>query len=318
MEQGAWRDQRTGLVWARCPVGQRLSGSDCSGKKIVPTYRPDPGKNGSEMVQALSGFDLTGFKDWRLPTIAEYQALLPCADGTIVPEAAGETIHFTCPNGKVPTLDARVFPDVRTREFQPVAPTASASDKCGGPCYKSLNWMTPYIGSDGKVRWQGTKIMAVRSDTPLNAWSALQKSAPGIIRAQQLADAEEAKRRQVKEDQDRREAEAQAKTFLSLGKCAVGEIVIHRELVNASQSSGNLIADAIWNSHTKAQYVIEYEAIVEGFLGGKVKTTVNGYAVKQLSKGSYVDASGMRANVSSIADKLVGKNQFYERSRCAK
>ena len=115
-----------------------------------------------------------------------------------------------------------------------------------------------------------------------------------------------------------KERNAEAAKLHALGRCEIGETVISRELVGISSSSGNPLADVLWSSHTKAQYVIEYEAVVEGFVGNKVKTIINGYSVKQLSKGNYVDASDARSSVSNTADKLVGKVQFYDRSRCSK
>jgi hypothetical protein len=327
MARGIWVDSRTGLMWARCVVGQTWTGSTCTG---MATHPGVPFRNGSpnvELINAqisklMSGYEFAGFTDWRIPTIQELQALLPCSNGVVIPEEAGETVYFACPGGGIPQLDPSVFPDsnpnVYPNYFKPVSTTASASDRCNGSCTHSLNWMVAYIDSKGNVSWQGTKIYAVRGDVPNKSWQALLHAAPLTIEANKVRVNEMMKQKQAREDEERRVAEDQARAFRSLGKCAIGESVFHRELIEATGSSGNVLADAIWNSHTKAQYVIEYEAVVEGFVGSKVKTIVNDYRVKQISEGNYVDADDMRSRVAGIGDKLVGKVQFYDRARCSK
>jgi hypothetical protein len=153
-------------------------------------------------------------------------------------------------------------------------------------------------------------LLLVRSDTASTEFAAAKNRAAPALAAAHALDRER--------ERQRIESEAQLKAFSILGRCDIGETIYHREVVNASSSSGNVLADAIWASQTRAQYVIEYEAVIEAFVGKKVKATVNDYRVKQISKGGYVDASEMRSRMASIADKLVGKTQFYDRTRCAK
>ncbi len=114
-----------------------------------------------------------------------------------------------------------------------------------------------------------------------------------------------------------RDRDEEERKYFGLGRCQIGDTVVHREKIGVTSSSGNVLADMIWSSHTKAKYIIEYEAVVEAIVGTKVKTIINGYSVKQLSKGSYVNASDAQENVAKTADKLVGKIQFYDRSRCS-
>ena len=87
-------------------------------------------------------------------------------------------------------------------------------------------------------------------------------------------------------------------------------------MINYSESSGNPLADLIWHSHTQAQYIVEYEAIVEGFIGSKVKVIINSYKIRQVSQGNYVDGNFANSSISNSADKMVGKIQFYDKSRC--
>lgn len=74
MASGQWRDPKTGLIWMRCLVGQKWTGSTCSGdaKNVSPT---DSLKMMSLFNQA-GGF--AGNNNWRLPTVAELSALRKC------------------------------------------------------------------------------------------------------------------------------------------------------------------------------------------------------------------------------------------------
>jgi chromosome segregation ATPase len=110
---------------------------------------------------------------------------------------------------------------------------------------------------------------------------------------------------------------AQEKAFVKLGQCYVGNTVYHREVWNTKTSSGNVIADGLFGAATKETFIITYEAIVESFLGDKVKTTINDYKIQQTVGGGFLDQKTYRKyNLGSHADKYIGKVQFYSKSRC--
>lgn len=102
-----------------------------------------------------------------------------------------------------------------------------------------------------------------------------------------------------------------------LGSCNIGNTVYHREIWNTKTSSGNIIADGLFGAATKDTFIITYEAIVESFLGDKVKTIINDYKIQQTVGGGFLDQKTFRKyNIASHADKFIGKVQFYKKSRC--
>lgn len=60
------QDLTTGLVWQRCSVGQRWSGSGCAGEAQTFTF---------QQAQTQSG------NGWRVPTVRELQSLRVCSQG---------------------------------------------------------------------------------------------------------------------------------------------------------------------------------------------------------------------------------------------
>jgi hypothetical protein len=107
--------------------------------------------------------------------------------------------------------------------------------------------------------------------------------------------------------------------YVNLGVCSVGESVYHREKWNTKTSSGNVIADSLFNAATKEEFVIIFEGIVEGFLGNKVKVIINDYKVEQTQGGGFLQPKTYQGNeLARYADKYIGKAQFYEKSRCDK
>lgn len=105
--------------------------------------------------------------------------------------------------------------------------------------------------------------------------------------------------------------------FYSLGNCNIGNFIYHREVWDSKTSSGNMIADTLFNASIKESFIITFEAVVEGFEGDKVKTTINNYTLKQTLGGGVLDQKTYRKyDVARYADKYIGRVQFYEKSRC--
>jgi len=102
-----------------------------------------------------------------------------------------------------------------------------------------------------------------------------------------------------------------------LGRCAIGSTVYHREKWSTTTSSGNVIADALFNASTKEQFIIVFNGVVTGFVGDKVEVVINNYGVKQTMGGGFLQQKTWRKyELNKYADKFIGKTQFYERSRC--
>lgn len=109
----------------------------------------------------------------------------------------------------------------------------------------------------------------------------------------------------------------QESTFLTLGVCEIGGTVIHREKWKTETSSGNILADALFNASTKEEFIIEYEGVVEGFLGDKVKVTINDYRIRQTIGGGILQPDTYRKyEIGNYADKYLGKTQYYSKTRC--
>lgn len=325
-------DKATGLVWMRCGIGQEWDGKTCQGNTKAHSYA-----GAMQAAEEMNAIAYGGYQDWTLPSAAQLVSLRFCSKGEssrVFPaDVFGIKAAQYCSGGLSPAIDPIAFPNTFEGSYR----TSSRIENRGVTIHNRAGMISlnnfDYVGLSVRlVRKSPVSVDMATTDFPIT-YASMTQTFENLARinlqreneAKELKAREEAERQklQVQKDAEQRaqaaKAEAEFKAmFPRLGRCIVGESVTHRELLNASQSSGNALADIIWNSHTKAQYVIEYEAVVEGFVGSKVKTTINGYQVKQLKAGSYVDGADMRSRVAGYADKLVGKTQFYDRARCSK
>lgn len=70
-------DASTGLVWARCSVGQQWNGSSCTGDA-----KDYPFEQALDMVSRINAAgNLGGVKDWALPSVRQLQSLRQCTAG---------------------------------------------------------------------------------------------------------------------------------------------------------------------------------------------------------------------------------------------
>lgn len=146
------------------------------------------------------------------------------------------------------------------------------------------------------------------------------KSRIAFLEKEEVQRKQDAKDKVVKEENERKEKLARLKyesKFLSLGSCKIGNSVIHREKWNTKTSSGNVVADFVFNAATKEEFIIEFEGVVEGFTGDKVRAIINDYRIKQTIGGGVLQPKTYRKyDIGKYADKYLGKTQFYPRSRC--
>lgn len=226
MEKGVWMDTKTGLMWARCMVGQTWTGSACSGTPLsvkhhcIPnangSCQSDPALNGAEIARALNGWTYAGFRDWRLPTIEELQKAYPCSDGAIVPEASGETLYFKCSDGKIPSFDRDIFPNSGTK-YPPIVLSGSASRECGGSCYRSLSWWFPFINSQHSVVYNGSSgILVVRSNETIPAWKTIQQNAKISIKT--IEKKESIKNMQIQNEERERQQQEESRKARACSK----------------------------------------------------------------------------------------------------
>ena len=82
-------DSRTGLMWARCVVGQTWNGTtqSCTGEALRLTWQ--------EALQASSSYQAANFDDWRVPNIKE---LVSIVERACVAPATNLTIFNSAPS----------------------------------------------------------------------------------------------------------------------------------------------------------------------------------------------------------------------------
>lgn len=90
----------TGLMWARCSVGQKWDGQGCSGEPTLLTW--------AEALVAATTYVQAGFADWRLPNKNELEFI----------------IEESC---SLPAINMRVFPGTPAQFFWTSSPYAGSS-----------------------------------------------------------------------------------------------------------------------------------------------------------------------------------------------
>jgi hypothetical protein len=124
MASGQWRDPDTGLIWMRCSMGQKWTGSTCSGVPIKFNWQ-----DANEYFQLFNMDGFAGSKNWQLPEIEELVTLRRCSNDW-VPEIKtignltrnmgirqttlpnGRSVPLWCADGsRRPTLDILIFPN---------------------------------------------------------------------------------------------------------------------------------------------------------------------------------------------------------------
>jgi len=133
-------DQKTGLEWLRCTVGQRWNGFRCIGVAKMMTW--------DQAQQAAAGASKELGAEWRLPSADELQTLV-CAD---------------CPP---PKIDRLLFPDTPAAPFWTYSEAPLSIGR-----YQTVNFYTGYLFN------RNTKAMERYARLVKSAPSRRTKQAP--------------------------------------------------------------------------------------------------------------------------------------------
>lgn len=131
MASGQWRDPKTGLIWLKCGVGQKLVGSLCVKSDVNKDslikaiknnidgdlYSTDDDsylftyKQAKQLILYLNNQKLKGSNKWRLPTVFELAALRQCSNYSegiveIWQEKRIGSLSFACKDSNI------VFPSI--------------------------------------------------------------------------------------------------------------------------------------------------------------------------------------------------------------
>ena len=122
-------DKETGLVWARCQLGQKWDGNTCAGEANEYAYY--------EIGNAIKKFNLGGHTDWIVPTIYQLYTLLVCSNGfesTRDLEDIQENASNECADGSIrPTINTIAFPNTPASSVISSSPYSSrANGRWGG------------------------------------------------------------------------------------------------------------------------------------------------------------------------------------------
>ena len=103
-------DEATGLVWARCSLGQTWTGRTCAGDASQHSF--DDAQAAARRFNAAGG--LGGFKDWTVPAIRQLISLRACSTGLVSDRRdlkdGGEQVPAGCEGQPVqPTIDPIAF-----------------------------------------------------------------------------------------------------------------------------------------------------------------------------------------------------------------
>lgn len=140
---------------------------------------------------------------------------------------------------------------------------------------------------------------------------------PQSVKAKLARKKAEKETEKIKAAEQAKAAKEAARKFVKLGPCQVGETVTHREAWNSTTSSGNFLADALFNASIKEEFIIEFEGVVKGMLGKKVEVYLQDYSVKQTKGGGFLQpVTNVGDALTQYADKRIGKSHFFDKSRC--
>jgi hypothetical protein len=141
MASGQWRDPATGLIWMRCSIGQKWTGSTCTGEPLKLNWQ-----DANDYFQIFNQNGFAGNTNWRLPRIEELSTLRRCSNGWSQKKESqltaegrrdvavgteyrtlpnGQNVPYRCAdNARQPTLDTRIFPNTPSDWYWSASPFA--------------------------------------------------------------------------------------------------------------------------------------------------------------------------------------------------
>lgn len=117
-------DEKTGLEWMRCSLGQTWNGRGCTGE--ARTFTWDNAMEAAKKINAEGGY--CGHRDWRLPTIEELNTLVYCSSGKRKNWQPGSEGGECEGNFQSPTINLVAFPDTPASGFWSSSPFADSTD----------------------------------------------------------------------------------------------------------------------------------------------------------------------------------------------
>ena len=112
---GVVKDNRTGLQWMRCSLGQNWSesGRTCTGAVKKYTWQGAQAQDIAKKLNAMGGYG--GQTGWRVPTVRELQSIRYCSKGfaliTRDLQDGQSALPSRCADGhSSPTIDLAAFP----------------------------------------------------------------------------------------------------------------------------------------------------------------------------------------------------------------
>lgn len=93
---GTVSDQRTGLVWMSCSLGQTWTSSGCEGDATELSWQ--------QALQRAHGYEFNGVNDWRVPnlkelsTITERSCVRPAVNATVFPNTPSDDYWTSTPS----------------------------------------------------------------------------------------------------------------------------------------------------------------------------------------------------------------------------
>lgn len=114
---GVVKDNRTGLQWMRCSLGQDWDETSKSCNGSVRTFNHEDALAIAKKLNQVGGY--AGKTNWRLPTVRELQSLRFCSNGfsaeQVYPPDGKGSVPRLCKSGHTqPTIATTIFPDMES------------------------------------------------------------------------------------------------------------------------------------------------------------------------------------------------------------
>jgi hypothetical protein len=121
-------DEATGLVWARCSLGQKWDGSACTGE--VSLYDADEALAAALRINEAAKLRGDDVNDWVVPTVRHLAQLRECSSGTVgsvdLNDNRGPVPRACNDRSEPPIIHQRAFPNTPVGNFWSTSEIASS------------------------------------------------------------------------------------------------------------------------------------------------------------------------------------------------